>query len=128
MCRCDTNVRFRTASARRIRTLGRISVLATAVVACCQAQTGVAPAVAQGNTAWKRIAGTTINAGLAGPASGAVVAIWYEGSGRLLAETESSRIFETTDFVHWRLNTLAVAPQAPIAAASPALLPEAGAK
>jgi uncharacterized protein (TIGR03437 family) len=135
MCRCDTNVRFRTASARRIRTSGRISVLAAGVVAYCQAQTGVVPAadtariaVTQGSAAWKRIAGTTINAGLAGPASGAVVTIWYEGAGRLLAETESSRIFETTDFVHWRLNTLAVAPQAAIAGASPALLPEAGAK
>jgi uncharacterized protein (TIGR03437 family) len=50
------------------------------------------------------------------------------GTGRLLVETESSRIFETADFVHWRLNTDATAPVGNTGAISPATLPEAGAK
>jgi len=55
---------------------------------------------------WKRVAGTAIEAGLGGPASGPVRAVWYtEGTGKLLAQTASGRIFETNDFLHWRLNT-----------------------
>ena len=49
--------------------------------------------------------------GLAGPASGPAKAAWYAaGTGRLLVETQSSRVFETSDFTHWRLNTDATAP------------------
>lgn len=85
-------------------------------------------AKAQTTEAWKQIAGTTVDAGLAGPASGPVKAAWYAaGTGRLLVETESSRVFETADFIHWRLNSDAHAPE--IAnAASVVSLPEAGAK
>ena len=62
--------------------------------------------LAQTDTGWKRIAGTVIDEGLAGPASGPVRAVWYAGgTGRLLAQTASGRIFETNDFIHWRLNT-----------------------
>ena len=54
---------------------------------------------------WKHIAGTTIGAGLAAPATGPVVSVWYEEAGtRLLAQTAGGRVFETTDFEHWRLN------------------------
>ena len=81
---------------------------------------------------WKRVAGTTIDAGLAGAASGPVAAVWYAaGTGRLLVETESSqssRVFETADFIHWRLNTDATAPAGNAGVANAARFPEAGAK
>ncbi len=84
--------------------------------------------VNQSSTAWKRVAGTTLNSGLSGPASGPVTAIWYApGTGSLLAETTSSRIFETTDFIHWRLNTTATPPASPPPSASVSL-PEPRAK
>jgi uncharacterized protein (TIGR03437 family) len=64
-------------------------------------------------TGWKRVAGTSIEEGLAGPASGPVRAVWYaEGTGKLLAQTASGRIFETSDFVHWRLNAADTLPEA----------------
>lgn len=91
-------------------------------------QLTVAPA---DTTSWRRVAGTTIDEGLAGPASGPVIALWYAtGSRGLLAETGSARVFETletTDSVRWRLNTGAAAPQLgrPAVAAS---LPEVGAR
>jgi uncharacterized protein (TIGR03437 family) len=57
-----------------------------------------------------------------------VQAVWYSAGGdRLLVQTAAGRIFETTDFQHWRLNTTDTAPLAPIAATS-AALPEPGAK
>ncbi len=85
--------------------------------------------------AWKPIAGTTINEALAEPASGPVSAAWYAaGSSALLAQTVSGRVFETTDFVHWRLSTSATAPAPGFNNAgfsngsSPLSLPEAGAR
>jgi uncharacterized protein (TIGR03437 family) len=86
-------------------------------------------AIAQSKNPWTRVAGTTINAGVAGPASGPVAALWYAaGTGRLLVQTESSRVFETADFVHWRLNSDATAPVGNTGAVNPASLPEAGAR
>jgi uncharacterized protein (TIGR03437 family) len=84
----------------------------------------------QTTPSWKRIAGTTINEALAEPASGPVSAAWYAaGSSALLAQTVSGRVFETTDFVHWRLSTTATAPAAGFSNASvPLSLPELGAK
>jgi uncharacterized protein (TIGR03437 family) len=83
---------------------------------------------AQPAVAWKRIAGTTIHENLAGPATGPVRAVWYSVSGnRLLAATASNRVFETTDFQRWRLNTTDAAPAAPSTAAV-ARLPELGAR
>jgi uncharacterized protein (TIGR03437 family) len=81
-------------------------------------------------TAWKRIAGTTINEALAEPASGPVSAAWYAaGSSALLAQTVSGRVFETADFVHWRLSTTAIAPASGFSVTTlPLSLPEAGAK
>jgi uncharacterized protein (TIGR03437 family) len=93
------------------------------VASSAQAQSGADSALT-----WKQIAGTTINESLASVATGPVRSVWYAAEGkRLLAETASSRVFETTDFEHWRLNTTDVAP-APVALTSTPFLPESGAK
>ncbi len=65
---------------------------------------------------WVQVAGYTVNLGLAGPASGAIRAAWYARSAagnRLLVQTESARVFETTDFLHWKLNSSDAVPQHP---------------
>jgi uncharacterized protein (TIGR03437 family) len=84
-------------------------VLASALAALvpgARAQTGVEPPMS-----WKKIAGTAVAEGLAGPATGPVQTVWYAGAGNLLlAQTTSNRVFETSDFQHWRLNTTDVAP------------------
>src|SRR5580704_10284753 len=128
MCLRDTDVRSRYVNARR---LGWVFALSTGIALCAAAQT---------SNPWTRVGGTTINDGLAGAASGPVGAIWYAaGTGRLLVATESGRVFETADFVHWRLNTDAANPNAtnlggaavPVQnsdAAGAASVPEAGAK
>ncbi|HEX4274252.1 MAG TPA: hypothetical protein VHZ74_02805 [Bryobacteraceae bacterium] len=84
--------------------------------------------VSQASISWKRVAGTTIDLGLAGAASGPVVGLWYAGDtgGGLLVQTESGRVFETADFVHWRLNTVASPRLA--GSVTTSLLPEPGAK
>jgi uncharacterized protein (TIGR03437 family) len=114
-----------------LRWVGVSAVAVALAVGVAQAQSAGNPrlTIASGDsTTWKRVAGTTINDGLAGPASGPVVAIWYApGTGGLLVQTDSSRIFETTDFARWRLNTGAAAPQ-PARAAAVTSLPEAGAR
>lgn len=123
MCVQDTKVRFWTISAcnvsRRAYSLGRILAISTSLSIAVYGQ-GQEPAPAQdlaqlasgqATVSWKRVAGTTVNIGLAGAASGPVTAVWYSpGTGALLVQTASSRIFETTDFTHWRLNTLAAVP------------------
>ena len=139
MCLRDTEVRFPIVNARIVSRLacrfGRILTLCAGIVLCVEAQTagpGIDTAqltVTQSSTTWKRIAGTAISAGLAGAASGPIAAIWYAaGTGRLLVETESSRVFETSDFIHWRLNTDATAPAASTGVLIPATIPEPGAK
>jgi len=91
--------------------------------ASVHAQTG-----ADGAVPWKRIAGTTINEGLAGPATGPVRSVWYGArGGRLLVQTAAGRVFETSDFEHWRINTTDSVP-AVAAVATGISLPEAGAK
>ncbi len=81
---------------------------------------------AQTSPQWSPVAGYTVNLGLAGPATGPVQAVWYNAAGnRLLAETESGRIFETTDFQHWQLNSSDTVPPAP-AKPTAVLSPEAG--
>jgi uncharacterized protein (TIGR03437 family) len=120
MCLRDTDVRFRPVNARR---LGWVFTLAAGIALCAGAQTTTQ------TTAWTRVAGTTINDGLAGAASGPVSAIWYAaGTGRLLVKTESGRVFETGDFVHWRLNAEVAAPVQNISVAGATSIPEAGAK
>jgi uncharacterized protein (TIGR03437 family) len=115
MCRCETGV---LKSIVRIRRLVLLAGIYTATAFSVAAQ----PAVA-----WKSVAGYTIQENLAGLASGPVRAVWFSPSGnRLLAVTGSNRVFETTDFEHWRLNTTDTTPATP--ATAPALrLPEQGA-
>ncbi len=87
-----------------------------------------APAQTSSNQ-WTRVAGTTINGGLAGAASGPVAAVWYAaGTGRLLVKTESGRVFETADFAHWRLNADAAVPIENSGLTGAAPVPEAGAR
>src|SRR6266566_7461635 len=148
MCLRHISVRFRTITAhngiRPAWRMARVAVLAAAVlVLSAEAQVEAAradpvqggtvePDSAQTGTAWKRIAGTTIREGLAGPASGPIAAVWYAaGARRLSAQTESGRIFETSDFVHWRLNTTDTDPPPDAAAGSairPVSVPERGAR
>jgi uncharacterized protein (TIGR03437 family) len=117
MCLRDTDVRFRSVNARRV---GCVFALASGIALCANAQT---------TNLWTRVAGTTINEGLAGAASGPVAAVWYAaGTGRLLAKTESGRVFETADFVHWRLNADVAVPIGNSGMAGAASVPEAGAK
>src|SRR5258708_998636 len=66
---------------------------------------------AQANPSWRRIAGTHIDRGLAGPATGAVQSVWYtQGGDALRAQTASGRVFETTDFTHWKLSSSDASP------------------
>jgi uncharacterized protein (TIGR03437 family) len=111
MCRCDTGI-----LRRRVSLLAGIWLI------------GASGLYAQPAVAWKRIAGTTIHENLAGPATGPVRAVWYSPSGnRLLAATASNRIFETSDFQHWRLNSTDTAPSGAVPAAA-TRLPENDAK
>jgi hypothetical protein len=109
MCRYETVV--------RIRRTATVSVLAGALLAAfardARAQVSAEQAaVSQPAFSWKRIAGYTVNEGLAGPATGPVKSVWYlQGGNRLLAQTAAGRIFETSDFEHWRLNTSDPAPE-----------------
>ncbi|MDP9054463.1 MAG: hypothetical protein M3N93_09215, partial [Acidobacteriota bacterium] len=135
MCLRDTELRFRTGSAStakpRACTFGKVFLLIVGLTAPGPAQVPATPqlTVNQSSMEWKRIAGTTLNLGLAGPASGPVASVWYApGTGTLLAETASSRIFETADFVHWRLNTIAIRPATTGAGSNSVSVPEAGAK
>jgi uncharacterized protein (TIGR03437 family) len=107
MCPCETRVPI-----RRLFSL----VVVNALVLAASAQT------------WTRIAGTTIDRHLAGPASGPVWNVWYSAAGdRLLVQTPAGRIFETGDFEHWRLNSTDSAPAAQ-AFGTAAALPEPGAR
>jgi len=64
---------------------------------------------------WRRVGGTSVSEGLASPGTGPVRAVWFAlGTGALLAQTDSGRIFETSDFVHWKLNASAVVPPAAV--------------
>jgi uncharacterized protein (TIGR03437 family) len=84
--------------------------------------------IASPPSGWKRIAGASIHENLAAPATGPVRAVWYSASGnRLLAVTASNRIFETSDFRHWQLNTADVSPAAAVPATA-LRLPESGAR
>ncbi len=49
------------------------------------------------------------------------------GTGQLLAQTAAGRVFETADFIHWRLNTTDTAPSRDYEQ-NPASVPETGAR
>jgi len=98
---------------RAVSTLAALGCLATGVSA-------------QNTPAWNHIAGYTVNTGLAGPASGPVRSVWYVAGGqRLEAQAQSGKIFETTDFQHWKLNSTDVVPT-PFPPPPAVLRPEAG--
>jgi uncharacterized protein (TIGR03437 family) len=100
----------------------RIRAVSTLAAVGCLA-TGVS---AQSTPAWNHIAGYTVNTGLAGPAGGPVLSVWYVAGGqRLEAQAQSGKIFETTDFQHWKLNSTDVVP-APFPRPPAAVRPEAG--
>lgn len=91
----------------------------SATVAILAANALTTHAQAQITPVWNSVGGYTVNVGLAGPATGPVRSVWYLGGGsRLQAQTESGRVFETTDFQHWKLNSLDAVP--PSAAKPPA--------
>src|SRR5947208_6425642 len=115
MCRCNP---------ARVLRLATAWVALTGVVGVLSAQ-NIAPAP---DLIWKRVGGTTINRGLAGPSTGPVRALWYNAAGTILrAETASGRILETTDFEHWRLNSTGATAVQPRGASS-ASSPEPGAR
>jgi uncharacterized protein (TIGR03437 family) len=100
----------------------RIRAVSTLAALGCLA-TGVS---AQNTPVWNHIAGYTVNSGLAGPASGPVRSVWFVSGGqRLEAQAQSGKIFETTDFQHWKLNTTDVVPT-PFPQPPAVLRPEAG--
>ncbi|HVV47984.1 MAG TPA: hypothetical protein VHC72_22390 [Bryobacteraceae bacterium] len=100
----------------------RIRALSTLAALGCLA-TGVS---AQNTPAWSHIAGYTVNTGLAGPASGPVRSVWFVSGGqRLEAQAQSGKIFETTDFQHWKLNSTDLVP-ATFPTPPAVLRPEAG--
>jgi uncharacterized protein (TIGR03437 family) len=125
MCLRDTSVHFRQVNAhvvsRTARELALLCAFGLLITFSSPAQETV--------SAWRRVAGTSINEGLASPATGPVAAIWYAaGSNGLFAQTESGRVFETDDFVHWRLNTATAAQRGNPGSVVPLSLPEGGAR
>ena len=51
---------------------------------------------------WRRIGNASMDVGLASPATGPVLAVWYSADGsRLYARTRANRVFETIDFENW---------------------------
>jgi uncharacterized protein (TIGR03437 family) len=77
---------------------------------------------------WRQVGNTAMEIGLASPATGPVVAVWYSADGsRLYARTQSGRVLETIDFENW---TPAAGTTGPAEIAPPAAdrLPEPGVK
>src|SRR5437879_9851747 len=117
MCPCETVVRIRRCAAATALAVALLAVSASQVRAQSGQNTVNTPA---GNGLWKKIAGYTVSQGLAGPASGPVKSVWYSQAGnRLLVQTAAGRIFETSDFEHWRLNTSDTVPDRATPAAPP---------
>jgi len=110
----------------RINRSAAADVLAITAMMAVIAAALPGPAQAQTAPQWSPVAGYTVNLGLAGPATGPVQAVWYNAAGnRLLALTQSGRVFETADFQRWQLNSSDAVPAAP--AKPPAVArPEAG--
>jgi uncharacterized protein (TIGR03437 family) len=75
---------------------------------------------------WRHIGNFTVQLGLAGPASGPVLRVWYGTGGTLFAETEPGRVFQTADLENWQRTTTAVPPA--VGNAKAQSLPEAGAQ
>ncbi len=75
---------------------------------------------------WRHIGNFTVELGLAGPASGPVLRVWYGTGGTLFAQTEAGRVLQTPDLENWQRTTTAAPPT--IANAKAQTLPEAGAQ
>lgn len=76
-------------------------------------------------TNWRKVGGTTFEAGLAGPATGPVASVWFSpDGGKLFAHTVSGNIWETADFEKWSPAT-APSPH-PNTAISGLTVPESG--
>jgi len=75
---------------------------------------------------WRHIGNFTVELGLAGPASGAVLRVWYRTGGILLAQTEPGLVYQTADLENWQKST-AVSPPA-VTNAKTQNLPEPGAQ
>jgi len=123
MCRCETVVRIRRSAEAAAIAVSLLAAFASEVRAQSslgsffQNPAGAEQSTSQ-NALWKKVAGFTVNAGLAGPASGPVKSVWYSLSGSsLFVETSAGRIFETNDFEHWRLNSSDLMPDRSQAAA-----------
>lgn len=66
------------------------------------AASGPASAQSISQIDWRPIGGTSLEAGLAAPATGPVSEVWYSIDGAALyARTPSGRVFETRDFERW---------------------------
>lgn len=77
---------------------------------------------------WHRVGNASMDVGLASPATGPVLAVWYAADGsRLYARTRANRVFETVDFENW---TVVQGGSEPADIPPPAVerLPEAGAR
>lgn len=86
----------------------------------------IAPASAPDSVRdWRRVGNAAIDRSLAGLATGPVNRVWYSGSGSLLIQTASGRVFSTADFETWQ-PVRAVAPAEP--QSLPVRLPENGAR
>ncbi|MDP8988505.1 MAG: hypothetical protein M3N41_00300, partial [Acidobacteriota bacterium] len=75
---------------------------------------------------WGHIGDFTVELGLAGPASGPVLRVWYGNGGTLLAQTEPGRIYQTSDLEIWQRTTTAAPPA--VVNFKAQSLPEAGAQ
>jgi uncharacterized protein (TIGR03437 family) len=71
--------------------LKRLAVLLFAVAVSLAAQTN-----------WRKVGGSSFEAGLAGAATGPVASVWFSpDGGKLFAHTYSGKTWETTDFENW---------------------------
>lgn len=106
------------------RARGRIAAILLLTAAVAAAQTPAEPV----RPNWRRIAGSTLDLALAGPATGPVSRVWFSVDGsRLYAQTASGRVFESADLENWSL-AASPAPIPGVAQAPVARSPAGGAK
>ncbi len=61
-----------------------------------------APESAAGRPNWRKVGGVTVDLGLASPATGSIMRVWFSSDGaRLFAQTAAGRIFESADLETW---------------------------
>ncbi len=78
---------------------------------------------------WRKVGTTTLDLSLAGPATGPVERAWYSADGKLLSVTTSSqRTYQTSDFERWQISTGGQPVSPNPVSATPANLPETGAR